>query len=388
MGLFRPEHGDALKAFYGPEAEGYGTVLGSLATYLESEVAPRSLEVDAGTARISDLRKKLFDHGLSLMPFEEPVGMSLPFGVYTLAMELVGAADAPTAMSMGIHNTVAESVLRYGTASQKQALLADLISGRRLAAFSLTEPSSGSDARSMSTRAVRTGSGFTINGSKTFITNAGEADLYLVFARTGDGHSAFLVDASTQGLSAGDDIAKLGMRGSRTAELRFEDCPVPADRLLGEEGRGFDYAKALLNGSRIVMGAICVGIALTAYGKALEYGTQRELFKTKLADLQMTREKIANMRTEISSARLLCLYASRLKELGLGYASEAAQAKVLATEMAARVCDQAIQMFAGYGYTNPDVHRHWRDARLLTIGEGTSEVLRMLIAAKEVAGAR
>jgi butyryl-CoA dehydrogenase len=221
-----------------------------------------------------------------------------------------------------------------------------------------------------------------------FITNAGDADLYLVFAKTEKGHSAFLVDRSTPGLSAGADIPKLGMRGSRTSEVRFEDCHVPSESLLGEDGSGFEYAKSMLNGSRIIMGSICVGIALTAYRKALDYSKQRALFGQRLADLQLTREKIANMRTEITSGRLLCLYASRLKELGLDHASEAAQAKVLSTEMAARVCDQVIQVYGGYGYTDSDVHRHWRDARLLAIGEGTSEVLRMLIAGKEVSGQR
>lgn len=388
MGLYRPEHAVVLRSFYGPEAEGHGEVLAALAQFLESEVAPRSLELDAGVGGIASVRRKLLDHGVCSLALEAPVGASLPFGVYSLAMELVAAADAPTAMSLGIHTTVAEAVMRFGGAPQKETMLRDLVSGRKLAAFSLTEPSSGSDARAMSTRAVRAGSHFTINGSKMFITNAGEADVYLVFARTGEGHSAFLVEGSTPGLTAGDDIPKLGMRGSRTAEVRFEDCEVPEDALLGEEGRGFEYAKALLSGSRIVMGSICVGIALSAYRRALTYASQRELFRTKLSDLQITREKIANMRTDITSGRLLCMYAARLKEMGIDHASEAAQAKVLSTEMAARTCDQVIQIFGGYGYTDPDIHRHWRDARLLTIGEGTSEVLRLLIAGKEVKGER
>jgi len=178
------------------------------------------------------------------------------------------------------------------------------------------------------------------------------------------------------------------MRGSRTSEVRLVDCHVTSESLLGEDGSGFEYAKIMLNGSRIIMGSICVGIELTAYRKALGYSKQRELFGQRLADLQMTREKIANMRTEITSGRLLCLYASRLKELGLDHASEAAQAKVLSTEMAARVCDQVIQIYGGYGYTDRGVHRHWRDARLLAIGEGASEVLRMLIAGKEFSGTR
>ncbi len=388
MGLYQPEHGNALKAFYGESHTSYGSVLESLATFLENEVMPESAAIDARAGGIGEVRRKLFDQGLCRIPFEAPEGMALPFGVYSLAMELLGAADAPTAMSMGIHCTVAEGVRRFGGPLLNEFFFGDLVSGRKLAAFSLTEPSSGSDARSMSTKAVREGPNYVINGSKMFITNAGEADVYLVFAATEKGHSAFLVDRSTPGLSTGDDLPKLGMRGSRTAEVRFEDCTVPAERLVGEDGRGFEYVKTMLNGSRIIMGSICVGIARAAYGKALAYSGQRDLFKQRLADLHITREKIADMRTEITAGRLLCLYASRLRELGVEYASEAAQAKVLSSEMAARVCDQVIQIFAGYGYTNPDIHRHWRDARLLTIGEGTSEVLRLLIAGKEVSRTR
>jgi len=388
MGLFQAEHENVLGSFYGPDHIGYSSVLESLADFLESTVAPKSPGFDAESGGISVVRRSLFDQGLCRIPFESHGGLSLPFGVYTLAMELVGSADAPTAMSMGVHNMVAEGVLRFGSASQKDSVFADLISGRKLGAFSLTEPSSGSDARSMSTRATRSGSGFVINGSKTFITNAGEADVYLVFAGTETGHSAFLVDRSTKGLVTGDDIPKLGMRGSRTSEVRFEDCEVPAASLLGQEGKGFEYAKAMLNGSRIIMGSICVGIARTAYRKGVAYSKERALFGKKLSDLQVTREKIANMRTEITAGRLLCLYASRLREIGLDYSSEAAQAKILSSEMAARVCDQVIQLFGGYGYTDGEVHRHWRDARLLAIGEGSSEVLRMLVAGKEVTGSR
>ena len=386
MALFQAEHENVLRTFYGPECSEYSDILGGLAAFLEANVVSGSAAFDADAGGIGEVRKKLFEQGLCRIPFDSHGGMALPFGIYTLAMELAGAADAATAMSMAIHNTVADGVRRFGSPSQKESVFADLISGRRLAAFSLTEPSSGSDARSMSTRAVRLGSDYLINGSKAFITNAGEADVYLVFARSEKGFSAFLVDRSTPGMTVGGEIPKLGMRGSRTAEVRFEDCRVPAESLLGEDGKAFEYAKTMLNGSRIIMGSICVGIARTAYGKALTYSAQRELFEQRLADLQMTREKVANMRTEITSGRLLCLYASRLRELGLGYASEAAQAKILSTEMAARVCDQVIQIFGGYGYTDSDVHRHWRDARLLSIGEGASEVLRMLIAGLEVAG--
>ena len=225
-----------------------------------------------------------------------------------------------------------------------------------------------------------------LDGSKMFITNAGEADVYLVFASTGRGHGAFIVEASNPGLKSSAELSeKLGMRGSHTAEVRLERCRVAAeDSLLGGEGAGFEYAKKLLDSSRIVMGMICVGIARTAYGKALAYAKGRELFGKNLSDFQMTREKIANAAIEMGASRLLCMHAARLKERGLPFTTEAAQAKVLATEMAARTCDAVIQLLGGYGYTSDDIHRHWRDARLLEIGEGASEVLRLVIASDEL----
>jgi len=382
--LFYPEHRRALEVFYEKEADNYSGLLESLAGTLEKEVAPFSATFDANAGGIAKARRLLFEQGLCRMPFEFHGGLSLPFGVYLLAMELAGAADAPTAMSLAIHNTVAEGIFRFGSDDQRKTVFGDLLSGRKLASFSLTEPSSGSDARSMHTTATKEGSHYIIDGTKTFITNAGEAEVYFVLARTEKGPSAFLVESSTPGLSVGADIPKLGMRGSRTAEVRLDGCSVPEGSLVGEDGRGLDYVKSMLNGSRIVMGSICVGIALTSYQKGLAYAKERRLFDKKLSDMQVTREKVANMRSDITSSRVMCLYASRLKDLGSEYASEAAQAKVLSTEMATRVCDQVIQLFGGYGYTNSDVHRHWRDARLLTIGEGASEVLRMLIAAKEL----
>jgi alkylation response protein AidB-like acyl-CoA dehydrogenase len=382
--LFHPEHKKAIEVFYEKEHAAYAALLESLAGTLEQGVAPLSPSFDSGAGGIEKARRLLFEHGLCRMPFSSHGGLSLPFGIYSLAMELTGSADAPTAMSLGIHGTVAECISAYGTEDQKTRYLEDLISGRKLASFSLTEPSSGSDARSMRTRATKKGSGYVIDGTKTFITNAGEADVYLLFAGVEGGHSAFLIDASTPGLMVGPDIPKLGMRGSRTAEVVLDGCEVSGDSLVGECGRAFEYVKGLLNGSRIIMGSICVGIATAAYHKSLDYSRERKLFDGNLSDLQMTREKIANMRSDITSSRSMCLYASRLKELGVEYASEAAQAKLLSTEAAARVCDQAIQLFGGYGYTNADVHRHWRDARLLTIGEGASEVLRMVIASREL----
>lgn len=383
--LFHPEHKNSLQAFYSNDAETYSQLLEGLANILGESVLPHSANYDLKKESIENSRKVLFDSGLGKLIFSKSLGgLELPFGVYSLAMELVAAADAPTAMSMGIHNTVADGIYKFGNDEQRKSYCQDLVDGKKLASFALTEPSSGSDARRMQTRAVKKGSKYVINGTKMFITNAGEADVYFLFTSTEKGHAAFLVEKINPGLEVGEDIPKLGMRGSRTAEVRFVDCEVSEDNLVGTDGQAFEYAKVMLSGSRIIMGSICVGIARIAFEKAVSYSAQRKVFERKLSDFQITREKIANMRTDINSSRLLCMYAARLKEIGVEFASEAAQAKILATESAARVCDQAIQILGGYGYTDDNVHRHWRDARLLTIGEGTSEVLRLLIGKNEI----
>jgi alkylation response protein AidB-like acyl-CoA dehydrogenase len=333
-----------------------------------------------------EARAALFEKGVTQIAHPAKYGgLGLPFGVYELAMELVGTADASIALSMAIHNTVAEGLIQFGSEGLRSQLIPDIMSGKKLASFSLTEPTSGSDAKAINTRARRVGNDYVLNGSKAFITNAGEADLYFVFASTEKGPSAFVVDRTSPGIQFGSDLPKLGMRGSRTAEVRFADCRVPRDMLVGEEGKGFDYAKSMLNGSRIVMGSICTGIAQAAFDEALAYSKQRRAFGSPISEFQLTKEKIADMKTGISAGRLMCIHASRVRESGGDYASEASQAKVFATETSLKVCDAAIQIFGGHGYTTDDVHRHWRDARLLTIGEGTSEVLRMLIARKELA---
>ena len=347
---------------------------------------PVSSKFDSHELAIDSARASLFEKGLTQISHPTKYGgLGLPFGVYSLAMELVGSADAGIALSMAIHNTVAEGLVQFGSESLRSRYVQDIIAGRRLASFSLTEPTSGSDAKAMGTRAKRSGSDYLLSGSKSFITNAGDAGVYFVFANTDKGPSAFLVERSAKGVSFGPDLPKLGMRGSRTSEVRFTDCRVPGDMLVGEEGEGFEYAKSMLNGSRIVMGSLCVGIAQAAFDKAVAYSKQRRAFGSSISEFQLTKEKIADMKTGITAGRLMCMHASRLKESGADYASEASQAKVFASEMALKVCDSAIQIFGGHGYTTDDVHRHWRDARLLTIGEGTSEVLRMLIARKELA---
>jgi alkylation response protein AidB-like acyl-CoA dehydrogenase len=370
--------------------ETYSQVLQGLATVLERNVVPHSSRIDEKKESLEPVRREIFNAGLCRMPFASKYGgLGLPFSVYSLGIELAGAADASAVLSLAIHNTVATGIEIFGSEEQKAEWLPDLIAGRKLAAFGLTEPSSGSDAGALGTTAEPEGRAgmFRLRGSKMFITNAGEADLYMIFTRSPRGPSVFLVERTTPGLSFGEDIPKLGMRGSRTSEILI-DCQVDsASSMLGKEGSGFDYAKEMLNPSRIVMAALCTGIAQVSMDKAVRYSRERRAFGQPISEFQLSKEKIADMATEISAARGLYLYASSLRDSEEEFAGEAAQAKVFATEMSLRVCDRAIQIFGGYGYTTDDIHRHWRDARLLTIGEGTSEILRMLIARKELSNA-
>jgi butyryl-CoA dehydrogenase len=386
MPVYTSEQRRLMEILHPAEHEQYSGFLSSLGRFLEDRVVPYSPKFDSGEIPMAPHRAELFSQGFCQIPIPADFGgLGLPFSVYASAVEMLGKADASIALSIEIHNAVSEGVLKFGNDAQREKYLRPLASGEKLGAFSLTEPASGSDSRSMSTTAERKGDEYIINGSKMFITNAGEADLYLVFARTPKGPSCFLLDSPNPGLTFGADLKKLGMRGSRTSEVVFTDCRVPAENLVGKEGEGAEYAHQILHGARIVVAALNVGIAQLAYEKTLAYSRERKAFGGPISHFQLIRQKIADMKISIDAGRLLYLYAARVKELGDDFASEASQAKVFATEMSLRVCDEAIQVHGGYGYTSDDLHRHWRDARLLTIGEGTSEVLRMLIAGRELA---
>jgi butyryl-CoA dehydrogenase len=386
LAIYNAEHRRLMEMFNPSGHEEYSEVLSSLGVFMEKEILPISPKLDTGEAKIKGPRTRLFEQGMSQIPFpQEYGGLGLPFSVYSNAVEMLGTADASIALSVEIHNAVAEGIYRFGSQEQKKKYLPRVLSGKSLASFTLTEPTSGSDAGTMATRAEKKGSEYLITGSKMFITNAGEADLYLVFAKTTAGPSCFVVEAPNPGLTFGADLKKLGMRGSRTSEVVFSNCRVPEQNLVGEEGKGAEYAKEILHGARIIVAALNVGIAQIAYEKSVAYARQRKAFGKPISEFQLIREKIADMKTGIDAGRLLYFYASKVKESGQDYTSEASQAKVFATEMSLKVCDDAIQIQGGYGYTTDELHRHWRDARLLTIGEGTSEVLRMLIARRELA---
>ena len=386
MPLYSREHRQLMEFYHPEKHEEYSGLLSALGEFMEKRVMPLSPKFDTGEAKMAPVRKELLGQGMCQISAPAQYGgLGLPFSLYANAVEMLGTADASTALSVEIHNAVIEGLLRFGSGAQKEAHVPDLSSGRKLASFCLTEPTSGSDSRAMATTAERRGGEYVIGGSKMFITNAGEADTYMVFARSAKGPSCFIVEAPNPGMEFGSDLRKLGMRGSRTSEITFVGCRTPTGNLVGVEGEGADYAHSILHGARIVVAALNVGIARLAYEKSVAYAKERKAFGEPIAGFQLIREKIADMKTSISAARLLYLHAALLREKGLDYASEASQAKVFATEMSLKVCDDAIQIHGGYGYTTDDLHRHWRDARLLTIGEGTSEVLRMLIASRELA---
>ncbi|MDG6910603.1 MAG: acyl-CoA dehydrogenase family protein, partial [Nitrososphaerota archaeon] len=286
--------------------EEYSGALSSLGGFMEKEILPLSPKLDSGEASIADPRRALFAQGMSQIPFPaEFGGLGLPFSVYAMAVELLGTADASIALSVEIHNAVAEGLLRYGNDRQKRRYLGDVITGKPLASFPPTEPASGSDSSAMATTAERKGGGFVINGSKMFITNAGEADIYMVFAKTDKGPSCFVLEAPNPGLKFGANLKKLGMRGSRTSEVIFEDCRVPEENLVGEEGQGGEYAKEMLHGARIVVAALNVGISQIAYNKSVAYAKSRRAFGKAIAEFQLIREKIADMKTNIDAGRLL-----------------------------------------------------------------------------------
>ncbi len=370
------------------EAEKYHTTLGSLGTFFEKEILPTAKKTDQDEAFPRTNLEKLAGNGIMALPFPAKYnGSGLPFPVYIAALEMLAKACANTALQVSIQGMVCGGLLLFGNDRQKETFLKErgLIQGKGLIAFALTEPCCGSDAKSIQTRAGSSGDMYILNGNKMLITNAAEADVILVFARTDKGISSFLVPRETPGCTITKSIAKLGFRGNILSAINFNNCAVSKENILGEEGEGLEHAKHMLNSGRLTIAAIGLGIAQAAYEKSLLYAKNRKAFGESLAGFQLVQEKISNMITGINAARLLTYHAAYLKHKGRDIASEAAQAKLFSSETALSVCDAAIQIHGGYGYINAfDVHRHWRDARMLTIGEGTSDMLRLLIAHQEL----
>ncbi len=351
------------------------------------EFAPRAMERDQKKIFPADNLKKLADLGLMGMMVPPEYGGSGADAVsYVLALSEVAYACASTAVVMSVHNSiVCESLLVYGTESQTQDHLTRLAAGEIIGAFSLTEPNAGSDPSRQTTRAVRDGNSYVLNGTKRFATTGKNAGLIIVTAKTdvGKAHrgiSAFLVEQGTKGLKPGPLEDKLGLRASDTCDLILEDCRIPAENLLGSEGEGFLIAMTGLDCGRIGIAAQSVGVAQAALDAAVRYVQEREQFGQKISKFQGIRWMIADMAVEIEAARLLMLSAAQLKDAGEPYTQQASMAKLYASEMVNRITGKAVQLHGGYGFTKEyAVERYYRDARVFTIYEGTSEIQRIVI---------
>lgn len=350
------------------------------------EVAPFIEKMEKGEFPREILRKM---GGLGLMGIPVPEqygGAEMDFTSYIIAINELSKVSATMGVILSVHTSVGTNpILYFGTEEQKQKYVPKLASGEYLGAFCLTEPSAGSDAASMKSRAVHDGGHYVINGSKVFITNGGEADVYIVFAKTNPelgakGVSAFIVEKNTPGLVIGKDEKKMGLHGSRTVQLTFEDMRVPAENLLGAEGEGFKIAMANLDAGRIGIAAQALGIAEAALSAATEYAKQRHQFGKPIAAQQGIAFKLADMATNVEAARLLVYRAADLRGKGLKCGMEASMAKLFATRTAVEVTTEAIQVFGGYGYTEEyPVERYFRDAKVTEIYEGTSEIQRIVI---------
>lgn len=352
-----------------------------------TEFAPKAMERDKTKEFPVDNLQKLGELGLmGMMVPPEYDGSGADTVSYVLALAEVAYACAATAVVMSVHNSiVCESILRNGTEDQKQKYLKRLATGEIIGAFALTEPNAGSDPVSQKTRAVFDGDSYILNGTKRFTTTGKNAGLIIVTAKTDEkarhkGISAFLVDQGAPGLTVGPLEDKMGLRASDTADLIFEDCRIPAENLLGNEGDGFLIAMTGLDGGRIGIASQSVGVAQAAFDASVRYTREREQFGQSISKFQGLRWIIADMATEIEAARLMTLSAAAMKDNGENYTLQASMAKLFSSEMVNRITAKAVQLHGGYGFTKEyPVERFYRDARVFTIYEGTSEIQRIVI---------
>lgn len=356
--------------------------------FATERLAPNAAQWDHDAHLPDAIVAQLGELGLLGMIVPQELGGSYTdYVAYALAMEEVAAGDAACATMMSVHNSVGcGPILGFGTPAQKDRWLADMAAGRVIGAFCLTEPHAGSEANNLRTRAELRDGKWVLNGAKQFVTNGQRAGVAIVFAMTDPeagkrGISAFLVPTDTPGFIVGKPEKKLGIRASDTCPITFENCAIPEENLLGNRGEGLKIALSNLEGGRIGIAAQALGIARAAFDKARRYAGERVQFGKPIAEHQAIQQKLADMAVQINAARLLVHHAAKLRTAGLPCLSEASQAKLFASEMAERVCSDAIQIHGGYGYlVDYEVERHYRDARITQIYEGTSEVQRMVIA--------
>ncbi len=357
--------------------------------FAEKELAPSARQRDEEERFDRPLMfDRLADLGLTGIVFpEEYGGAGADYISYAIAVEELSRVCASTGVTLSAHLSLGSNpIYLFGSEAQKKGFLTPLAEGKKMGAFGLTEPSAGTDAGGTKTTAVKTGDAWLVNGSKIFITNAGEAEIYIVFARTDrtaekhHGISAFVVEKGTPGFTFGKKELKMGIRSSPTMELIFQDCLIPVENLLGTEGEGFKVAMKTLDGGRIGIASQALGIAQGALDLAVRYAKERKQFDSPICRFQGVQFQLADMATQIEAARLLVYQAAYRASNDLSYSQESAMAKLMASETAMRVTTQAVQILGGYGYTREfPAERMMRDAKITEIYEGTSEVQRMVI---------
>ncbi len=356
--------------------------------FAQNELAPHAAEWDRNSALPDAIVAQMGALGLlGMVVPKEWGGCYTDYVAYALAVEEIAAGCASCSTLMSVHSSVGCSpILKYGSDEQKQTWLRDLVAGKKIGAFCLTEPQAGSEAHNLKTRAVLQNGKWIINGNKQFVTNGKRAAMAIVFAVTDPelgkkGLSAFIVPTNTPGCIVNKPEHKLGIRASDTCAITFNNCAIPEANILGQRGEGLRIALSNLEGGRIGIAAQAVGIARAAFDAAAAYSKERKQFDKPIAQHQSIANMLADMHTRLNAARLLVLHAAALRTQGVACLSEASQAKLYASETAEFVCSKAIQIHGGYGYLEDyPVERHYRDARITQIYEGTSEVQRMLIA--------
>ena len=356
--------------------------------FAEKHIRPHVMEWDESQYFPTDLFKKMGELGfMGVLVPEEYGGSGLGYFEYITVVSEIAKVCGSIGLSTAAHNSLCTGhILAFGTEEQKQQWLPKLASGEFIGAWGLTEPNTGSDAGRMKTTAVKDGDYWVLNGTKCWITHGKTSQVMVVIVRTGEigdshGMTAFIVDKSNEGVSAGKKENKLGMRASETTEVIFDNCRIHKSNMLGKEGDGFVQAMKILDGGRISIAALSIGIAKGAYEAALQYAKEREQFGKPIARFQAIQFKLADMATKIEASELLTLQAAEMKMKGLKMTKEAAIAKYYASEACVEISTDAVQIFGGYGYTKEfPVEKFYRDSKLCTIGEGTSEIQKIVIA--------
>ncbi len=369
------------------ELDNLAMIADSAKTFAETHIRPHVMEWDESQEFPIDCMRKLGEHGfLGVLVPEEYGGSGLGYQEYVSVIEEVAKVCGSIGLSVAAHNSLCTNhILMFGTEEQKQKYLPKLATGEWIGAWGLTESNTGSDAMRMRCTAERDGDYFVVNGTKNWITHGKSGDVAVVLIRTGDlldsrGITAFAIEKGTPGFSSGKKENKLGMRASETAELVFDNCRLHKSQILGEEGQGFIQAMKILDGGRISIAALSLGIAKGAYEASVKYAQEREQFGKPIAQFQAISFKLADMATKIQASELLIRKASEIKNKGGNVTKISAMAKYYASEVAVEVSTDAVQIFGGYGYTKDfPVEKFYRDSKLCTIGEGTSEIQKLVI---------